>query len=112
MRIAGRFWKLAPGVDPVLADAMIRRPTDGVHRGEAANVKTSRRGMPVSLPLAVGEERRMGRLLSGYRLSPTQDDVVDLRRLMADPDLRPGERRAIVTSFAIFSRQVHDAGFD
>ncbi len=70
----------------------------------------ARAGFPVAEPLAVGEERRAGRLLACYLLCPILDDVVDLRRLLADSDLRPSRRRAIVTAFGAFSRAVHDAG--
>jgi len=70
----------------------------------------ARSGFPVAPPLAVGEERRAGRLIACYLLCAILDDVVDLRRLLADPDLRPARRRALVTAFGAFSRAVHDAG--
>jgi hypothetical protein len=70
----------------------------------------ARSGFPVAPPMAVGEERRTGRLIACYLLCPILEDVVDLRRLLADPDLRPTRRRAIVAAFGAFSRSVHDAG--
>jgi hypothetical protein len=68
------------------------------------------RGIPTPLPLAAGELRSGGRLLTCYLLMPILEEVVDLRRLWLAETMSPRERHAVVAAFGALSRQVHDAG--
>ncbi|MDP3939440.1 MAG: lipopolysaccharide kinase InaA family protein [Deltaproteobacteria bacterium] len=68
------------------------------------------RGLPVPMPLAAGERRRMGRLLACCLLVPMVRDVTDLRRLWFDERPSPDRRRRLATALGRFSRRVHDAG--
>jgi hypothetical protein len=66
------------------------------------------RGVATPVPLAAGEARRGGRVRACYLLVPFVAGAVDLRRRAAEP-LRPGDRRALASSFGRFARAVHDA---
>ncbi|MCP4007581.1 MAG: hypothetical protein GY725_25655 [bacterium] len=69
------------------------------------------RGFEAAVPLAVGEERRFGILSRSF--SVIQElPARDVRAEIRDPELSPERRRALIESFAVFTRQVHDAGID
>jgi len=69
------------------------------------------RGFAVARPVAVGEERRGGRLVRS--LSVSRDlGARDLRRVLEGLREKGAERRALLERFAVFARQLHDAGVD
>ena len=69
------------------------------------------RGFEVAAPVAVGEERRRGRLLRSFSVVPERPGR-DLRALLADPATRRQDRRALALAFGAFARRLHDAGID
>lgn len=73
-------------------------------------VATAARGLPVPIPTAAGERRRLGRLQACFLLVPILRDVIDLRRLWFDEAPAPARRRRLARGLGAFSRRVHEAG--
>lgn len=70
----------------------------------------ARRGIATPVPLAAGERRRSGRVVTCYLLVPFLRDVRDLRAVAATAGRSAAQRRELARAFGAFARRVHDAG--
>ncbi len=86
------------------------RPSKARHEAEIARALVSR-GFDVSVPIAVGEERRWGVLARSFSIIP-ELRARDLLAILRDPETTDAERRAIAENFGSFARKLHDAGIN
>jgi hypothetical protein len=86
------------------------RPSKARLEGEVAR-RIRARGFDAVVPLAVGEERRAGLLLRSL-VAVAERPAIDLTRRLRDPQLLAKARRELLTSFARFNRELHEAGVD
>jgi len=80
-------------------------------RERAIAVRLTRLGFEVAAPVAVGERRRLGVLDRSYSVI-REIDARDLVKLLGGKVLDGVARRALLESFAVLARRLHDAGVD
>jgi hypothetical protein len=104
------YVKVFAGPRGVARLASILRPSKA--RREAAIARAvAQRGFEAALPIAVGEERRLGALVRSFSVIAERPGR-DLRALLSDPTTPPARRRALLRGFARLARRLHDAGVD
>ncbi len=117
-----RFYRVESSGEPVLyvkvfapphgvaGVASILRPSKARREAAIARAVVAR-GFEAALPIAVGEERRLGRLGRSFSVIAERPGR-DLRALLADPTTPRERRRELVLGFARLARRLHDAGVD
>ena len=81
-------------------------------RREAVTARAvAERGFEVAAPIATGEQRSAGILVRSFSVVPARP-ARDLETILAEPGLATDRRRRLLSAFACFSRQLHDAGID
>ncbi|MEE8556312.1 MAG: lipopolysaccharide kinase InaA family protein [Myxococcota bacterium] len=86
------------------------RPSKAARERQIAEAVRDR-GFEVALPIAVGEERRLGALRRSLTVVPELEGR-DLRALLAAPETTATTRRSLVVEFAKFARRLHETGID
>jgi hypothetical protein len=69
------------------------------------------RGFDAIVPIAVGEERRLGALRRSLTVT-VEREAKDLRLLLSDEKLGAKSRRTLIESFGSLNRRLHDRGVD
>lgn len=102
-----KIYRVEPGWSRLRS---VLRPSKAQLESNTARLVRAR-GFEAVVPLAIGEERRLGALRRSLLVSVEREGR-DLRRLLSDPALDAKGRRALVESFGALNRRLHDKGID